>query len=154
MALQRVRHNWVINTSTLIPPVTYWTPSELGFIFWYCIFLPFHTVHGVFLESILEWLLFLPPVDHFLSELFTMTCPSWLAWHSMAHSFIELHKPLQTWQGYDPYEGWGKYKYIIREFMVLFGKCATYLKKSRIYMPYANLYIVKIGNIYDYVFKY
>lgn len=38
--------------------------------------------------------------------------------------------------------------------MVLFGKCATYLKKSKIYMPYANLYIVKIGNNYDYVFKY
>ena len=34
---------------------------------------------------------FPPPVDHVLSELFTMTSPST---HSMAHSFIELPKPL------------------------------------------------------------
>ena len=29
-----------------------------------------------------------------LSELFTMTCPSWVALHDMVHSFIELHKSL------------------------------------------------------------
>ena len=28
--------------------------------------------------------------DHILSELFTMTCPSWVALHGMAHSFMEL----------------------------------------------------------------
>ena len=33
--------------------------------------------------------------DHILSELFTMTCPFWVALHSTAHSFMELHKPLQ-----------------------------------------------------------
>ena len=70
-----------------LPPVAYLTPSELDLIFWCHIFLPFHTVHGV-LASIWEWLLLLPPVDHFLSELFIMTCPSWLALHSMAHNFI------------------------------------------------------------------
>ena len=32
------------------------------------------------------------PADHILSELSTMTCPSWVALHSMAHSFIELDK--------------------------------------------------------------
>ena len=32
------------------------------------------------------------PVDHILSELSTMTHPSWLALHSMAHSFTELDK--------------------------------------------------------------
>ena len=32
--------------------------------------------------------------DYILSELSTMTCLSWVALHSMAHSFIELHKPL------------------------------------------------------------
>ena len=32
------------------------------------------------------------PVDHVLSELSTMTCPSWVALHDMAHSFIELDK--------------------------------------------------------------
>ena len=33
-----------------------------------------------------------PPVDHVFSELSTMTCPSWVALHGMAHSFIELDK--------------------------------------------------------------
>ena len=31
-------------------------------------------------------------VDHVLSELSTMTCSSWVALHSMAHSFIDLDK--------------------------------------------------------------
>ena len=31
-------------------------------------------------------------MDHILSELSTMTHPSWVALHSMAHSFIELDK--------------------------------------------------------------
>ena len=30
--------------------------------------------------------------DHVLSELSTMTCPSWVALHGMAHSFTELDK--------------------------------------------------------------
>ena len=30
------------------------------------------------------------PVDHILSELTTMTLPSWVALRGMAHSFIEL----------------------------------------------------------------
>ena len=37
-------------------------------------------------------LLFPPPADYILSELFTMTCLSWVALQGMAHSFIELHK--------------------------------------------------------------
>ena len=37
---------------------------------------------------------FPPSVDHVLSELSTMTYLSWVALHGMAHSFIELHKPL------------------------------------------------------------
>ena len=37
---------------------------------------------------------FPPPVDHVLSELSTMTRPSWVVLHRMAQSFIELHKPL------------------------------------------------------------
>ena len=32
------------------------------------------------------------PMDHVLSELFTMTCQSWVALHDMAHSLIELDK--------------------------------------------------------------
>ena len=35
---------------------------------------------------------FPPPVDHILSELSTMTHPSWVALHSMARSFIELDR--------------------------------------------------------------
>ena len=31
-------------------------------------------------------------MDHVLSELFIMTCLSWVALHSMADSFIDLHK--------------------------------------------------------------
>ena len=31
-------------------------------------------------------------MDHVLSELSTMTRPSWVALHGMAHSFIELDK--------------------------------------------------------------
>jgi len=34
------------------------------------------------------------PVDHVLSKLFTMTRASWAALHRVAHSFIELCKPL------------------------------------------------------------
>ena len=37
-------------------------------------------------------LAFPSPVDHILSELSTMTPPSWVALHSMAHSLIELEK--------------------------------------------------------------
>ena len=33
---------------------------------------------------------FLSPEDYILSELSTMTCPSWVALHCMAYSFIEL----------------------------------------------------------------
>ena len=36
---------------------------------------------------------FPPPVDYLLSELPAMTCPSWVALHSMSHSFIELYMP-------------------------------------------------------------
>ena len=34
------------------------------------------------------------PVDHILSELSTMTRPSWVTLHSMAHGFIELDKAI------------------------------------------------------------
>ena len=63
-------------------------PGE--FLFQHPIILPFHTVHGV-----LEARIGLPfpfPVDHILSDLFTMTLPSWVALHDMAHSFTELDK--------------------------------------------------------------
>ena len=37
---------------------------------------------------------FPPPVDHILSELFTMTSLAWVALHSLTHSCIELNKSL------------------------------------------------------------
>ena len=39
-----------------------------------------------------EGVSFPPPVDYILSELFTMTHPSWVALQGMAHIFIELDK--------------------------------------------------------------
>ena len=37
---------------------------------------------------------FLPPVDHVLSKHSAISCLSWVALHGMAHSVIELCKPL------------------------------------------------------------
>ena len=51
-------------------------------------------VHGVLPARIWSGLPFPPPVDHVLSEPSTMTRQSWVALHSMADHFIELHKPL------------------------------------------------------------
>ena len=48
----------------------------------------------VLLARILEWFPCSPPVDCVLSELFPLTRPSSVALQGMAHSFIELHKPL------------------------------------------------------------
>ena len=42
---------------------------------------------------------FPPPVDHVLSGLFTVTHLSWVTLHGMAHSFIELDKPLRQDKG-------------------------------------------------------
>ena len=50
-------------------------------------------------------LLFPPPVDHVLSEFFTMTYPSWVALPRMAHSFTELCKPLHYTSPCDIWRG-------------------------------------------------
>ena len=65
-------------------------PGE--FIFQYHIFFSFHTIHGVLKARILKWFAIPFSVDHILSELSTMTCPSWMTLHGMAHNFIELDK--------------------------------------------------------------
>ena len=76
-------------------PVAYWTPSDAGGsspdVISLCLFILFI---GFSWQEYLGGFPFLAPGDHFLSELFTMTCPSWVALHSMAHSFIELCKSL------------------------------------------------------------
>ena len=76
-------------------PVAYWTPSELGayilvsYLFAFlCSSWGSHSKYtGVVCYSLLQWITF-------WSELSTMTCPSWVALLSMAHSFLELCKPL------------------------------------------------------------
>ena len=48
---------------------------------------------GSFRQEYWSGLPFSPPVHRVLSELFTMTCPSWVAlYDGTAHSFIELDK--------------------------------------------------------------
>ena len=83
----------ISNFPPLFPTSILDTYQPGGVIFWYHIFLPFHTVHGV-LATILVW--FAIPSSHGprLSELSTMTHPSWVALHSMARSFTELYQPL------------------------------------------------------------
>ena len=58
-------------------------------ILYFCLFILFM---GFSRQEYWSGLSFPSPVDHVLSELSTMMCPSWLALHDMAHSFIELDK--------------------------------------------------------------
>ena len=73
--------------------VAYWAATDLGSssfsVLSFCFFI---TVHGVLKARVLKWLPFPSPVDRILSELSTMTLPSWVSLHGMAHSFIELDK--------------------------------------------------------------
>ena len=74
-------------------PVAYWAPTNLGSssfsVLSFCRFILFM---GFSTQEYWSGLPFPSPVGHVLSELSTMTCPFWLALHSMAHSFIELNK--------------------------------------------------------------
>ena len=82
----------------LFSPVEYWTSSHLesssSHVISFCLFILFMG----FLQQ-KYWgpnsdLPFSPSLDHVLSELSTMTHPSLVALHDMAHSFIELCKSL------------------------------------------------------------
>ena len=74
-------------------PVTYWAPTDLGSSFFRVIcFHLFILFVGFSRQEYWSGLPFPSPVDHILSELSSMTCPSWVAPHSMAHRFIELDK--------------------------------------------------------------
>ena len=74
-------------------PVTYWAPTDLGSssfsVLSFCLFIPFM---GFSRLEYWSGLLFPSPVDHILSKLSTMTHPSWVALHGMAHSFTELDR--------------------------------------------------------------
>ena len=92
-------------------PVTYWAPTELGSssfsVVSFCIFILFMRFPR---QEYWGGLPFPSPGDHILPELSTMTRLSWVALHSVAHSFIELDKAmihvislisfLWSWMGY------------------------------------------------------
>ena len=78
-------------------PVAYWAPTDLGSssfsILSVCLIIPFM---GFSRQEYWSGLPFPSPVDHILSDLSTMTRPSWVAPHSWL-SFIELDKALFVW---------------------------------------------------------
>ena len=74
-------------------PVAYWVPTDLGSfsfsILSFCLFILFM---GFSRQEYWSGLPIPSPVDHILSDLSTMTHPSWVALQDMTHSFIELDK--------------------------------------------------------------
>ena len=87
-----------ISNCPKLSPVAHQTPSNLGgscsAVISFCLFILFMEF---FRQAYWSDLPFPPPVDQVLSELFTMTpmtLPSWVTLYEMAHSFIELYKPL------------------------------------------------------------
>ena len=73
--------------------VAYWASADLGSssfrVLSFCLFILFM---GFSRQEFRSGLPFPSPVDHILSEISTMTPPSWVALYSMVHSFIELDK--------------------------------------------------------------
>ena len=71
--------------------VEYWAPTDLGSssfsVISFCLFILFM---GFSRQEYCSGVPAPSPVEHVLSELSTMTCPSWVA--SMAHNFTELDK--------------------------------------------------------------
>ena len=67
-----------------------WAPTDLGSSSFSSYPFAFHTVMAFSRQECWSGLPFLSPVDLILSELSTMTHPSWVALHGMAHSFTEL----------------------------------------------------------------
>ena len=94
-------HNWVLFLLWLSffilsgvilhsSSVAYWAPTNLGSLCFisFCLFILFM---GFSRRECQSGFPFPSPVDHVLSELCTMTPPSWTL-HSIFHSFIELEK--------------------------------------------------------------
>ena len=99
--------------------VSYWAPTNLGSssfsVVSFCLFILFM---GFSRKECWSGLPLPSPVDHILSKLSSMTHPSWMALHCLAHSFIELDKALIhriclvsfLWLWFSfclPSEGWG-----------------------------------------------
>ena len=76
-----------------LSPVAYWAPNDLGSssfsILSFCLLILFM---GFSRQENWSGLPFPSPVHHIPSDLSTMTLLSWVALHSMAHSFTELDK--------------------------------------------------------------
>ena len=97
-------HNWVLFLLWLCPFILSGVSSPRisssilgtnrpGEFFFQCpIFCLFILFMGFSRQEYWSGLPFPSPVDHVLSELFTMTCPSWVALHDMVHSFSALDK--------------------------------------------------------------
>ena len=79
-------------------PEAYWAPTDLGSssfsVITYCLFI---LSMGFSRQEYWSGLSFPSAVDHVLSDLSTMTHPSWVALHSIAHGFIELDKAVSMW---------------------------------------------------------
>ena len=75
---------------------TYWPGGLIFQCRVFCLFIPFKFV-GFSQQEYWSGLPFPLPVDHALSELSSMTHPSWVALHGMAHSFIELDEVWSLW---------------------------------------------------------
>ena len=97
-------HNWVLfllwfhlftfsGVMSLLSPVAYWAPTDLGSsslsVLSFHLFILFM---GFSRQEYWSGLPFPSPADHVLSKLSTLTRPSWVALHGMAHSFIVLDK--------------------------------------------------------------
>ena len=74
-------------------PVAYWASTDLESssfsVLSFCLFILFM---GFSRQENWSGLSFPSPVDHVLSDLSTMTHPSWVALHGMAQSFIEFRQ--------------------------------------------------------------
>ena len=74
-------------------PVTYWVPTDLGSSSFSTVsFYTFIMFMGFSRQEYWSGLPFASSLDNVLSELSTMTHLSWVALHSMAHSFSKLDK--------------------------------------------------------------
>ena len=76
-----------------LSPVAFLAPTNLGSssfsVLSFCLFKLFS---GLSKQEYWCSLQFPSPVDHILSELSSMTCPSWVTLHGIAHPYIELDK--------------------------------------------------------------
>ena len=97
-------HNWVLFCFDTVSsfflelflhwsPIAYRAPTDLGSssfsVLSFCLFILFM---GLSRQEYWSGLPFPSPVDHVFSELSTITGPSWVALHDLAHNFIELDK--------------------------------------------------------------